>query len=352
MRAGAVRAFRAALLLLLAATLAGGCGRRGSAQVEGDPGRSLRLPVETVAAATGSVAVTLDFLGRVVPRSEVRVAGKAGGRVEAILVDVGDRVAPGQLLVRLESSAAAARLREAEAALAVAAANARRLADLYGEGAVARQTVEQAELEEERARVARDLAREAVDATRVTAPVAGEVGARLVSQGDTAAPGAPLLTLVDPSRLYVEGFLSESQVARVATGQEAEVEVAGRRLAGSVERVAPAPDPQTRSFTVKVVLGDGEGVRPGMTARVRIALRAARGVVIPRAALVETDAGPGVYVVEGDRARWRAVEPGLDDGRRVAVLRGLTAGERVVVAGQAYVRDGSPVEARPARETR
>lgn len=347
-----MRAILAFVSLLLALLPAGGCGRRGSAQTDGNPGQTLRLPVETVAAATGTVTVTMDFVGRVVPRSEVRVAGKAGGRVEAILVDVGDRVAPGQLLVRLESGAAAARLREAEAALAVAAANARRLAALYREGAVARQTVEQAELEEERARVARDLAREAVDATSVTAPVAGEVAARLVSQGDTAAPGAPLLTLVDPSRLYVEGFLSESQVARVATGREAEVEVAGQRVRGRVERVAPAPDPQTRSFAVKVALGGGEGVRPGMTARVRVALRDARGVVIPRAALVEAGAGTGVYVVEGDRARWRAVEPGLDDGRRVAVLRGLKAGERVVVAGQAYVRDGSLVEARPARETR
>ncbi len=342
---------RAALLLLLAVAVAGGCGRRGAAQEEGNRDRNLRLPVETVAAVAGSVSVSLDFTGRIVPASEVRVAAKSGGRVEAVLVDVGDRVAPGQLLVRLESETAAARLREADAALAVASANARRLAELYREGALARQAVEQAELEEERARVARDLAREAMEATRVVAPVDGEVAARLVSQGDTVPPGAPVITLVDPTRLHVEGFLSESQVARVAVGGQAQVLVAGQTVAGRVERVAPAPDPQTRAYAVKVTLEGGKGLRPGMTARVRIALQAERGVVIPRAALVEADGGVGVYVVEGGVARWRAVVPGLDDGRRVAVLRGLAAGESVVVTGQAYVRDGSPVEARPVRET-
>lgn len=343
-----------ALTAILAAAVGvgtAGCGRGGAAAGQDGPGvqGSLRLPVEVVAARRGTVEVALEFSGRVVPSSEVRVAAKAAGRVELVLVDVGDRVAAGQVLALLEDGGARARLREAEAVLALARSNRQRMEELYAEGAVARQVLDQAQLEEARAQVAVDLAREGVEAARVVAPVSGEVAARLAHPGDLAAPGTPVVTLIDPRQLFVEGSLAETQVAQVRPGSQARVEVGGRELDGVVEWVAPAGEGQGRAFPVKVALRDPVGVRPGMTARVRVRLRGgSAAVVVPRAALVEAGQGLGVYVVASERASWRPVQTGLDDGQRVEVLEGLQPGELVIVAGQAYVQDGSPVDPRPA----
>lgn len=340
------------LLSVLAAAmlLAGGCGKgRGGPPGAGPVAAPAATPVEVHQAATGTVERVVTLAAAIVPRAQVSVVSKAPGRVAQVLADIGSSVRAGQVLVRLEAVEAGAQLRQAQAAYDTAQASWERMKTLYDEGAIPQQQWEQAELQRVQAQVALDLARAQADNAAITSPVDGQVSARQVEPGEMASPGVPLLTIVDTSRLYVEGTLTEAEVGSASLRQTVKVTVdalPGRTFEGKVASLSPAGDPRARSFPVKVELSDPSGtLKPGMFAKVALSTEREAGVVtIPLGALLEQNGQQQVFVLDGAKVRARTVKTGLSDGRIAAVREGLKAGEKVVIAGQHYLHDGAAVQ--------
>lgn len=337
-----------ALLVGTLAAVAAGCGPRQAGQGQvGDPVRA--IPVKVAPAARGTVEKTVAIAGRIAAQQEAVLTAKAPGRVSQVAVSLGDTVRRGQVLVRLETADPAARLEQAQAAFDAARANNERMRSLFDEGAVSRQQWEQAELQQTQAAVALDLARSALADTTIVAPFDGAVTSLAVEAGETASPGVPLLTVVDPSRLYLEGSVSDTHAPLIARDREVRVEIEalpGRTFSGRIESIAAAADSQRRTFPVRIALPDPPpGLRAGMFARAILPLERSEGaLLVPVEAVLGQDGERHLYVVEGKVARRRKVETGLSDGVMVEVRSGLREGERVVVAGQQYLKDGAPVE--------
>ena len=227
--------------------------------------------------------------GAVEAWEEVSVGVELSGlRVASVEVEVGNAVAAGDVLLRVDDRTLASQLqqseasvREAETNLETARRRAARVRELAGERLVALQDAEQAEAERDNAQArlntaiaSRDAARVQRDFTVVRAPVSGVVSARSVQPGQVVGAGGELLRLIRDGRLEWRAELAEADLLRVGTGTLVQVDTPIGAVEGSVRTVSPALDPQRRTGTVYVDLPDPGPLRAGMFAQGRLALAA------------------------------------------------------------------------------
>ncbi|MBE0467002.1 MAG: efflux RND transporter periplasmic adaptor subunit [Candidatus Desulforudis sp.] len=320
-----------------------------------------------------------DFLtGKVAARAEIHVVPKMAGKVAAVTVDVGDRVQAGQVLLRFEVPELEAQLRQAEAGVAQAEsglvqaqlsleqaeADYERMKYLFDQEAIPAAEFEKVEMNYKMARDQAENLRPAqlrqaeaqleyVQANLANAVVAssitGLVAARNVDPGEMASQTTPVFTIVDIDQVRVEVSASEKLVNRIKTGQEVAVlvtAVSSEPLTGKVFSVAPAADPRTRTYPVRIELPNPEHqLKPGMFAEVDFGTAEDESVLVPRDAVFQRAGVNAVFVYADGRVEFREVVPGPSDGRTIVVHEGLETGETVVVSGQDVLEDGMEVEA-------
>ncbi|MEX2356286.1 MAG: efflux RND transporter periplasmic adaptor subunit [Thermaerobacterales bacterium] len=356
----------------VAAGCSAGAGTAADHEAEADP----RVTVSVAAVEVRTMARTVDWTGRLEAGRRAAVVAEVPGRVLEVPVEVGDLIAAGQMLVRLDDENLRQQARQAEASLAAAQASLReaqraqtvarreldRLEPLFEAGAISRQqwetaqddlarvnlaVSEQAPAQVRQAQTALDGARSQLDNAVVKAPFAGEVAAVQTSAGNFAAAGHPLITLVDRESMELTAELNDRQVARITPGSAAQIRVPSldnQVFTGVVASVAPAAG-QSGTFPVRVLVDNPDGLlRAGVHAEITLPVETLEAAVaVPSEAILTRDGGPHVFLVENDQAVLRAIEVAWTDGAFAAVRNGLAAGDRVVVVGQSYLREGSAV---------
>ncbi len=356
---------RTALLALILAA----CGGGEPAETAAAPRDAGAVRVDVATAAVETVPVQTQASGSVQPIRRVMPGTKILGRIEAVPVREGDRVARGQLLAKLESRDLEAARAQAEAAVAMAGAqleNARvqheRMRDLHGRGSVTDKALEDATTGFQVARAAVAQAEANLAAARVhlgyaevRSPLAGWVVDKRVEAGDMTSPGAPMFTVEDLSQVKIEVNVPETEVVGLAEGGQARVEVSGRRIEASVDRIAPAGDPASRTFSVQLLLDNPDGaLRSGMFARVSFEHGERPVLRVPATAVVRRGQLEGLFVVSDDgeagavaRLRWIKTgrTAGQGDAVHVEVLSGLDPGERYVVSPPPGLTDGAAITA-------
>jgi RND family efflux transporter MFP subunit len=181
---------------------------------------------------------------------------------------------------------------------------------------------------------------------RVTAPFAAVVTRKLADVGDLAAPGRPLVELEDPSALRLEADVPEALIERVRLGDKLAVHVATSRdgLEGVVSEIAPAADPASRTFLVKLDLPPATTLRSGQFARVAVPVGEISSLRVAASAVVQRGQMELVFVENNRVAQLRLVKTGKRMATEVELVSGVEAGERVVTEGAAQLRDGQPVK--------
>jgi RND family efflux transporter MFP subunit len=342
----------AALPLLTTACGAPARAEEGGAATGGTT-QAAAVPVRLALAASVRIAREVRAGGVLEARATAELAFQVGGRVARVAVDEGDQVARGGVLAALDATDYALALRQAELRAERAADERRRARFLLDAGSIAANDFARLDSEAQQAAVARDLAAKRRRDATLVAPFGGVVAARRTEVGATAAPGTTVFTLVDLDAVQVRVGVPEADVGQLRPGQLTRVELPalGRTVVGRVELVGVAADPASRTFTVKVTVPNpGHTLRAGMVASVAVATGASRAVVAVPAVAVGRDAEGATQLWVHDaasgrvRARRVAVGAPLADGA-VEIVTGLAAGEPVVVAGQARVRDGARVTA-------
>lgn len=373
----------------LVLALAGGAGwwlARTSPESEAGGGRGAatgRVAVEAAPVETGPVADVREFTGTLEAGDAFTVAPKIAGQVEAIAVDIGDRVNRGQVVVELDDDEATQAVAEAEAGLAVARAELQqaeaeaRLAERELErtrSLARRQLASQSELDTARAGAEARRAAVAVARARVTQREAAlararvqlgytavradwrggdevrVVGERMINAGDTVAANTPLLSILGIDPITAVGFAPEGDYAHLAEGQRVEVHadaLPGRTFAGEIARIAPrfAEDSRQARFEVRLP-NEGRALKPGMFVTIRVTVATAdAATLVPTEAIVRRSEGPAVYRVTDDeppRVEFIPVRLGLEGEDRVQILDPPLSG-RVVILGQQLLEDGAPV---------
>ena len=371
--------------IALAAALAlqfAGCGKKSATSDAAGAAERVTpvrvAPVERVDVLRATIEVT----GTVQALEEVRIFAKVPGRLEALKVHEGDRVASGQPVAAIERETLEAQVRSARAGLDVARASAaaagvglesatrevRRMRTLFKSGSITQQQLDGAETAYRSAAARNDLAEAQVkqvaaqveaaklqlDECTVKSPLDGIVLEDYDhTVGGMISPQAPVLHVADVRKVRVVVRVSEEQLGAVAVGRNAFVSVArfpGRTFAGKISNVSPAVDVRSRTTKVEILVdnpleGSAYALKPGMFARASIVTDQVTGVLVVWNSAVQDDAGERVvYVVDGDRARRRVVMTGLASTNRIAVTEGLAEGDTVVVEGAAGLVDGTRVK--------
>ncbi len=347
------------------------------------------VPVEVAPFERGPITLRRVFSGALEATAEFGVAPKVSGRLERLTVDLGDRVARGQVVAWLDDAefvqaeaqaqadvaVARANRTEAESALEIAGRALKRFETLREQGVTSESEYDAARADElarraslavseaqvTRAEAALETARIRLGYTKVAAGWSGGddervVGERFVDEGSTVAANVPVLSIVELDPIVAVVFVPERDYARLAPGLPARLATdayPGEAFAARIERIAPIFRQSTRQVRVELVAPNpDQRLKPGMFVRVEVELeRLEDALLAPVAALTERGGEPGVFVLDAaaSTVRWRPVAAGIVEGERVAVLgEGLEGA--VVTLGQDLCDDGARVLASPRPE--
>ncbi|HQR46068.1 MAG TPA: efflux RND transporter periplasmic adaptor subunit [Thermoanaerobaculia bacterium] len=321
-------------------------------------------PPVTAALATAEAAELPDrveLYGTVEAAKTAAISSRVMANVVAVPVRTGDLVAEGAVLVEIDPATAKGQeaqakgaLAQARAALALSDRNYQRFQALAASGSASDLELDMARMQYEQARGAVQQAEGAVEAassvsreSRVTAPFAGRVAARMVDPGDFAAPGRPLVVLESATgrRLAVAVPASTTAASGLKAGQTVSVRLDGApaEVPGAVAEMSPGADPASHTFTAKIELA-GAPAATGLTGRAFVRAAVRKTVLVPAAAVVQSGGLPMVVVRDAEgKARSRAVTTGAAQDGTVEILSGLSGGETVLVSLKTLPADGAPV---------
>lgn len=310
-----------------------------------------------------AIGDSVSLTGRVQPQTEINQSFRIDGRLIERLVDVGDRVKPGQLLARLDQMNEESSLQSARAQLAAAQAQGvearntfNRMRDLLAENAVSRASFEQSEAllkitqsQVESAQSVVTIAQNRLSYTRLVSDVAGVVTTRGPEPGEVVAAGRMIVQVAREGALdavfdvpaQVKDSAPNNPDIQVALSSDPRVTAAGK-----VREVSPRADPVTGTFSVRVrLINPPAAMRLGSTVTGRMKLDSVAAIDIPAAALVRPGAQAAVWLVDPKTGTVSArnVEVRAYDATRVQVSQGLAPGDMIVTAGAQTLRPGQKV---------
>jgi multidrug efflux system membrane fusion protein len=352
--------FGFSLKVLLGAAAAASLGACSS------PHSPSKKDLPTVSAATAlveraSLPDRLTLYGTVTADRTAAVSSRVMANVVAVPARVGQSVAAGDVLVEIDPQTAKGQeaqakgaLAQARAALSLAERNYERYKALTASGSASPLELDMNRMQYEQAKGAVQQGEGAVDAassvareSRVTAPFAGRVAARLVEAGDLAAPGRPLVTIESATgrRLVVQVPAGTVAASGLLVGKKLAVRIDGAAadLTGTVVEMSPGADLATHTYTATLELS-GAPVATGLTGRATLDAAARPSVLVPESAVLASGGVSLVALKDGaGKARTRVVTTGASQGGKVEILSGLSGGETVLVGLTAPPADGAPV---------
>ncbi len=338
------------------------CGGHGDEKKDDAPKSAQTVTATTVEQRNLPRIVTAS--GTVSAWEEVPVGAETGGLVAVgVYADEGSYVRQGQVLVKLNDTLLQAALRQQQASVSAAEANAEREAAELGRaqqlkerGYLSQASLDMAVSEERSARAQLEQARAGLSETRtrleqtnIRAPVSGKIISRAVTRGQIVQPGTELFRMVRDGRLELDAQVPETELAMVRAGQLATVrsDQAGETT-GRVRIVTPEVDPQTRLGIARISISGGT-LQPGMFARADISVGDQPALVIPSEAIVYREGKAGVYVLLTDNTvRFAPIQTGARQNGLIEATQGLRAGQRVIVRGAGFLGEGDAVKIAPA----
>ena len=334
------------LLLLLSAaslSLSTACSSSSSSKQETAQSTDSTQVVTVDAARLTDFGSRQQYTAQLEAKTLNNITAQAGGRVKQILVAVGDRVAAGQVVARMEATQASA----AQIQLADAKTNFARMDELYKVGGISKAQWEQAKSALEQAKLSYGNASEN---TLLRSPISGFVTAKNYDNGDVTSPAQPILVIQQVSPLKVVVNVSEQYYTRLKPGLEASLSVEAlgtESFSGRISKVYPTVDATTHTVGVEIeVANKDQRLRPGMYARLSLDFGTRQALTISDKAIVR-QAGSGiryVYVLKEGKAVYREVELGeLQDGRYEA-LRGIEPGEQLIISAPSRLKNGTAVK--------
>ena len=325
--------------------------------------------VRTYTVGTAAATAAATYPGEVRGRYESQLAFQVAGTINARMVNVGDSVRAGQVLLALDPKdvnqsveATAAQLASARASYKLAADNAARYSSLYAQGAVSEAVRDQYQTQLEAASAALRQAQAQANVssnqlgyTQLVSDTDGGVTALNAEVGPVVAAGTPIATVVRSGEREVH--ISVPEGASLSVGQKAQISfwaLPGVEAAGFVREIASMADPVTRTYKVCVAVPDlPAAAKLGMTAKVSLAPEqraavsgAAKGdatateptspaFTIPAQSLYQVNGKTQVWVVRDNKAQLVEVKVNGYSGNEVLIEQGLSRGDKVITAGLA-----------------
>ncbi len=310
------------------------------------------------AVATAMVLTTADtrrFSGQVQPRRQSSVSARITARVADVLVESGDQVQEGDVLLRLDNDDLSSRVRQQQQTLAAAQARAnearssfQRVSALVEQGLLPSASLDEATAQRDTAEAQLIGAREALSEAKtserysvIVAPFSGVVSDRAVFTGDIATPGMQLVNLYQPESLRFEASVSESVLRFIEPNKTfmVDIDAHDQSYPAVVTEIVPTADAASRSFKVRLAIETTAPLNPGMYGRLTVPIGERDMVAVPVHSIESLGQLHYVYVAVEQRIERRLVRLGdtkMINGAYewIEIHSGINAGEVVVLQGE------------------
>lgn len=331
------------IIYVAAAVMAVSCGNSNSKTAEQPQTAEVRLPnVAIMAASYKDVPQSDVYTANVEAYAKNNIAPQSASRIQKIYVEVGDFVRAGQIVAKMDEVS----LNQSKLSMANDSLEYSRIKKLYEQGGVSKSDFDAMEL---KYNVTRSQYQNLLENTILRSPVSGVITARNYDQGDMYA-GSPIYVVeqITPVKLYVG--ISEMDYTRVKKNDTVTLTadaLPGKTFTGRIARIYPTIDAATHTFTAEVNVANSDRLlRPGMYARVTVNFGSNHSIVVPDDCVVKQQ-GSGVrsvFVLQADNTvKEIVVTLGRHFGTEYEILSGVAEGDKVVVKGQASLKNGSKV---------
>ncbi len=302
---------------------------------------------ESITIAATPIPEIQAYSGQVVADQQAVLSARLTAQVAEVLIDVGDTVQQGDVLMRLESRDLDARVTQQQQAISAAQArlNEARLEFGRVEQLAAKKLVPQAQFDRaqaalktaeasfNQANAALSEAETTFGFSIITAPFDGVISQRPINQGDQALPGTPLVSLYNPAVMKLAAFVPEKQLPLIQLGQQwpVRIDALERELAGVVTEMTPLAQSAAHSYRIKLRLDSEQPLFPGMFGRVHLTQGEQAQVLVPKSALYRIGQVEYVKRIVDGRSEPTIVRSGKVYDDRVVIRSGLRVGETVLV---------------------
>ncbi|GAB5520189.1 MAG: efflux RND transporter periplasmic adaptor subunit [Rhodothermales bacterium] len=336
-------------LFAFGAVTLSGCGEAQSKEPD-EPEVTPAIPVEAATVTRGDISAHYIGTASLEAEEEAGVVPKVSGIAEEVLVEEGDYVRKGQVLVKLDAERQTLELARQEVTLQKLKREFERNEELFNKKFVSVEAYELSRSSYDQQQAAYNLAKLDVEYASVRAPISGIISARMVKVGNMIQAQTPVYTITDFDPLLAIMNVPEKELTKLRVGQETRVQVdalLGEAFTGRIKRISPIVDATTGTFKVTIEVRDGtRRLKPGMFGRVQIVYDThADALLVPRDAVITEDSESSVFTVTNDGVAMRQmVQVGYVDDRHAEILVGLEEAAQVITTGQSTLRDSTVVE--------
>ena len=308
-----------------------------------------RVVTEVASASADEDGQT--YVGIIEEREATAVSFTGMGVVRRVLVSEGQAVGRGQLLAEMDDTQARSLLSGAEAQMAQANDALKRFQMLHDNGSLPEVQWVEIQSKVAQAKSQLEVARKNLADCRLTAPVSGIIGKKIIGAGETALPSQAVVSILDISSVKVKVAIPESEVSSISAGTPSriKVEAIGRHFVGGKIEKGVSADALTHTYDVRINVANGERrLLPGMVASVRFDVKdrptAGQPTVPVTAVQRKADGSLFVWTADKDSAAHRTtVTVGETQGNRIAVTAGISSGQRVITEGYQKLSEGTKV---------
>ena len=306
-------------------------------------------------ATEAEVHDTFDLPAMVEPNRVTTISAEIAGRIETISVKKGQLVHRDDVLVTLNTDLLIPQYDTAKAQHERDRLEWERMKDLVLKKATAQRDLDDAATKMAISKATLDQIKATFDRCHILAPSKSVVNDLPVEVGEYLDPGVPVAQLVDTTTVKVAVGLPERDVPYFSVGQTAEIKVslrgADKTFSGSITFISEVADLQTRSTRMEITLPNpGHLLHSGQIVLARLTRQTLLNTVfIPLLAVIPMESGKAVYIVQEDHAVRKDVELGVIQGDRIQILKGLSAGNQLIVEGHRFVAPGLKVTIIPKK---
>ncbi|MBP2627097.1 MAG: efflux transporter, family, subunit [Firmicutes bacterium] len=328
------------------------------------------VAVEIAEVGRRDISPLLTLSANLEPLWNADISAKVDGRIDRLFVDEGDIVSSGMVIGVLDTNELAAQVIQADgtllsnqASLEQAIADLKRTEALALEGAISMQSLDAARTKRDSAigqvRSAQgnlSLLQAKLENASIIAPRNGIVLKRYLQAGSYTKAGAQIVSIADVSSLLAKATVAESELREIVVGSQVKIKVNAlqdKEFIGNVTRISPTATLPARTFTAEITIPNLDGLlKPGMFGKLIVpGLVHTNALVVPESSLVMRGDQKTVYIVTSEnKVQQRMLKLGYVGDGWAEVLEGLQDGERIVVAGQNKLKDGSSINVPGGKE--
>jgi membrane fusion protein (multidrug efflux system) len=340
------------IVLLLSMIFAAACKNKQTeemTQMTTEGSGTTAIPVKAVQASHGSISSYIETTTSLEAEREVDIVCRTNGLVNAILVEEGDNVKTGSLLLKIDDREAKAAYQSSLATYEERKRQWERAQETFEKNIVSKESHDQARFNFAKSEADFEASKLQLAYTEIRAPFDGIITKRLVNSGSMLTPGQKIFTIVDVVPLLARIYLPEREIAKVKVGQTADLKLdalPGQSFKAKIKMINPVVDPGSGTFKVTLEVSAGNNIlRPGMFASVYLITETHQdALLIPKQALLLEAEKDTVFIVAGRFAYTQEIKIGFRDDKNIEILDGIKDGEYVIVVGQDGLNNGSEVK--------